>query len=99
MGRNVSEAQSEAEALDLLGRRAFEVCCLDLRLGREQGLEVLPALLRMSPGLSVVVMTAYATIETAVEAMRRGAGDYLPKPFTPAQLRIVLDRVRQVRRL
>src|ERR1700689_3909194 len=99
MGRNVSEAQSEAEALDLLGRRVFEVCFLDLRLGREQGLDVLPALLRMAPGLAVVVMTAYATIETAVEAMRRGASDYLPKPFTPGQLRLILDRVRQLRRL
>jgi two-component system, NtrC family, response regulator AlgB len=99
MGRNVSEAQSEAEALDLLGRRVFEICFLDLRLGREQGLDVLPALLRMSPGLAVVVMTAYATIETAVEAMRRGASDYLPKPFTPGQLRLILDRVRQLRKL
>jgi NtrC-family two-component system response regulator AlgB len=99
MGRNVSEAQSEAEALDLLGRRVFEVCFLDLRLGREQGLDVLPALLRMAPGLAVVVMTAYATIETAVEAMRRGATDYLPKPFTPGQLRLILDRVRQLRKL
>src|SRR5262249_57254816 len=47
----------------------------------------------------VVVATAYATIETAVEAMRRGAFDYLPKPFTPDQLRVVLDRVARVRRL
>ncbi len=47
----------------------------------------------LAPGLAVVVITAYATIETAVEAMRRGAIDFLPKPFTPAQLRLVLDRV------
>ena len=53
----------------------------------------------MAPGLHVVVVTAYATIETAVEAMRRGAFDYLPKPFTPDQLRIVLDRIAHVRRL
>jgi NtrC-family two-component system response regulator AlgB len=46
-----------------------------------------------------VVVTAYATIESAVEAMRRGAFDYLPKPFTPNQLRMVLDRVTRVRRL
>src|SRR5262249_15405502 len=49
--------------------------------------------------LQVVVVTAYATIETAVEAMRRGAFDYLPKPFTPDQLRIVLDRIARVRQL
>src|SRR5262249_54918139 len=63
------------------------------------GLDVLPSLLRLAPGLAVVVVTAYATIETAVEAMRRGAFDYLPKPFTPDQLRLVLERVAQMRRL
>ena len=47
----------------------------------------------------MVVVTAFATIETAVEAMRRGAFDYLPKPFTPDQLRHVLDRIQHVRRL
>ena len=46
-----------------------------------------------------MVVTAYATIETAVEAMRRGAFDYLPKPFTPDQLRLVLERIAQLRRL
>ena len=99
MGHRVAEAGDQAQALDLLGQRLFEACFLDLRLGREQGLDVLPALLRMTPGLPVVVMTAYATIETAVEAMRRGAADYLPKPFTPGQLRIVLDRIGAVRKL
>ena len=59
----------------------------------------MPALLRLAPGLDVVVITAYATIETAVEAMRRGAFDYLPKPFTPDQLRLVLERVAGMRRL
>jgi len=46
-----------------------------------------------------VVVTAYATIESAVEAMRRGAFDYLPKPFTPDQLRVVLDRIAKMRKL
>src|SRR5437660_1680624 len=80
-------------AQDRLGHALFDVAFLDLRLAREKGLDVLPALLRLAPGLSVVVITAYATIETAVEAMRRGAFDYLPKPFTPNQLRVVLDKV------
>ncbi len=70
-----------------------------MRLGTERGIDLLPALLRLVPGLSVVIITAYATIETAVEAMRRGAADYLPKPYTPDQLRVVLDRIGRVRRL
>src|SRR5262249_26462557 len=72
---------------------------LDLRLGREQGLDLLPEMLRLAPGLPVVIVTAYATIATAVEAMRRGAADYLPKPFTPDQLRAVLERIAHLRRL
>ena len=59
----------------------------------------MPRLLSLAPGLHVVIVTAYATIETAVEAMRRGAFDYLPKPFTPDQLRVVLDRIAHMRRL
>src|SRR5262245_44738359 len=85
MDHRVTDAASGPEALDLLGQRRFDFALLDLRLGREQGLDLLPALLRLSPGLPVVVITAHATIETAVEAMRRGAVDYLPKPFTPDQ--------------
>jgi NtrC-family two-component system response regulator AlgB len=99
LGHRVTEAADATQAQDALGHRLFEVAFLDLRLGREQGLDLLPALLRLAPGLAVVVVTAYATIETAVEAMRRGAFDYLPKPFTPNQLRLVLDRVAQIRRL
>src|SRR4051812_46700180 len=99
LGHQVTEAADGGQAQEVLGHRLFDVAFLDLRLGRERGLDTLPALLRLAPGLSVVVVTAYATIETAVEAMRRGAFDYLPKPFTPNQLRLVLDRVARLRRL
>jgi NtrC-family two-component system response regulator AlgB len=99
MGHRVVEARDGPQALELLGHGLFQVAFLDLRLAREQGLDVLPELLRLAPGLDVIVITAYATIETAVEAMRRGAFDYLPKPFTPDQLRLVLERSRRARRL
>ena len=99
MGHRVSEAGDGTAAQEVLGHGLFEVAFLDLRLGQEKGLDLLPALLRLAPGLPVVVVTAYATIETAVEAMRRGAFDYLPKPFTPDQLRLVLDRIARLRRL
>jgi NtrC-family two-component system response regulator AlgB len=99
LGHRAVEARDGAAALELLGHRPFEVALLDLRLAQEHGLDLLPRLLRLAPGLQVVVMTAYATIETAVEAMRRGALDYLPKPFTPDQLRLLLDRIVRMRRL
>src|SRR4051812_37740070 len=99
MAHSATEARDGPQALEMLGHRQFELAFLDLRLGQEQGLDVLPELLRLAPGLAVVVVTAYATIDTAVEAMRRGAFDYLPKPFTPDQLRAVLERLGRVRRL
>ena len=99
MGHRVQEAGTGSQGRDLLAHHQFEVAFLDLRLGREQGLDVLPALLGLAPGLAVIVMTAYATIETAVEAMRHGAADYLPKPFTPGQVRVMLERVQRLNRL
>jgi NtrC-family two-component system response regulator AlgB len=99
MKHRATEARDGIQAQELLGHTMFDAAFLDLRLGQEQGLDVLPELLHLAPGLAVVVVTAYATIETAVEAMRRGAADYLPKPFTPNQLRVILDRVAAMRRL
>jgi NtrC-family two-component system response regulator AlgB len=99
MGHRVAAVRDGPQAEDVLGNKLFDVALLDLQLGPEKGLDLLPVLLRLAPGLAVVVITAYATIETAVEAMRRGAFDYLPKPFTPDQLRLILQRIAQMRRL
>ena len=99
MKHRVTEAVSGKTALVALGQEVYDVVFLDLRLGREAGLDVLPQLLQAAPGVGVVVMTAFAAIDTAVEAMRRGAFDYLPKPFTPDQLRLLLDRWEQLRGL
>jgi NtrC-family two-component system response regulator AlgB len=99
MGHQVNEAAGGRQALEFLGNHPCDLAFLDLRLAREFGLDVLPEVLRLAPGLPVIVITAYATIATAVEAMRRGAFDFLPKPFTPDQLRLVLERAVRVRRL
>jgi NtrC-family two-component system response regulator AlgB len=99
MGHRVLEAASRAQALQVLLHEPVDLALVDLRLGRESGLELLTALLQAAPRLGVVVMTAYASIETAVEAMKRGAFDYLPKPFTPDQLRVILDRWQLVQGL
>jgi two-component system, NtrC family, response regulator AlgB len=99
MSHHVVEARGGRTALDALEREPFDLAFVDLRLGQEQGLDLIPELLRLAPSLSIVVITAYATIATAVEAMRRGAFDYLPKPYTPDQLRSVLERNARLRRL
>jgi two-component system, NtrC family, response regulator AlgB len=88
-----------AEAFKELKNAAFEVVFLDLKLHQESGLEVLGEILRLAPQAAVVIVTAFASIETAVEAMRRGAFDYLPKPCTPDQVRQLLARIERTKRL
>jgi len=99
MGCAVTAVASGEAALAALEREPFEIAFLDLRLADESGMDLLPKLLALRAELSVVVITAYATIETAVEAMRRGARDYLPKPFTPAQIRHVVEQIAERRAL
>jgi two-component system, NtrC family, response regulator AlgB len=96
MGHRVAEAGTPAAALEAARRESFDLAFLDLRLGREKGLDLLPRLLELANSLPVVVITAFASFDTAVEALRKGAFDYLPKPFTPDQLRVVLDRAALV---
>jgi NtrC-family two-component system response regulator AlgB len=99
LGCEVREAATPEAALAALAQGPADLAFVDLRLGTSSGLELLPKLLAESPNLDVVLITAYATFDTAVEAVRRGARDYLPKPFTPAQIRHVLDRARAHREL
>lgn len=99
LGHSVHEATTSAEALRLTEGEPCDVALVDLRLGRESGLDLFEPLLAQSPGLAIIVITAHATIDTAVEAMRLGAFDYLPKPFTPAQVRAAVERVERVRGL
>lgn len=92
VGCTATAVSSADAALEALERQSFDLAFLDLRLGASDGLELLPRLLAARPDLDVVVITAYATFETAVEAMKRGAVDYLPKPFTPVQVRHVMEQ-------
>ena len=80
-------------------RRSFELAFVDLRLGTDDGLDLIPALMAATPWLKIIVITAYASIDTAVEAMRRGATDYIPKPFTPAQVKLAVQKVFEMRTL
>lgn len=80
-GHEVVAAPSAARALVELERRPFDVVFTDLRMPRRSGLDLLKEIARRWPNTRVVVVTGYATVETAVEAMRTGAFDYVQKPF------------------
>jgi DNA-binding NtrC family response regulator len=90
---------SGKDALELFREEAFDAAIVDLRMPGLGGLELLERVHREDPDLQVVVITGYATIESAVEAMRLGAYDYLPKPFTPEMLCAVVRRAVERRRL
>jgi NtrC-family two-component system response regulator AlgB len=99
MDHEVVTVSTGNEALRRLETDNFQVVLLDLKLQQESGLDLLAEILRRDPNISVVIVTAYASIESAVEAMRRGAYDFLAKPCTPDQVRQVLNRIARTRQL
>ena len=90
----------EAESgLKLLQENAIDLVLTDLKLPGMNGLEFLQAVKRQNAALPVVVMTAFGTVETAVEAMKAGASDYVLKPFSLAEMRMVVHKELDVRNL
>ena len=98
-GFNVTEASSGEQALEKLERFAFDVLVSDLRLPGIGGHEVLAAALARYPGIIGIVVTGYGTVKDAVEAIKRGAADFISKPFQFEELRHVLDSALEQRRL
>ncbi len=90
---------SVAEALPALDRAEFDCIVTDLRMPGIDGLEGLKRFKQKVPEIPVVIMTAFATVETAIEAMKSGAFDYLKKPFEPDELELVVNRAVEHGRL
>ena len=91
-GYHTPIAHDPAAALDMLGRERIAVALVDVRLGLGDGVDLVRALRQRNPDLVCVMVTAYASIETAVEALKAGAYDYLSKPFYTEELLALLDR-------
>ncbi len=92
-------AASGQLGLRRLKEEKFDAVLLDLNLGQENGLEVLTEILKTNPDLPVVMFTAEGNVKTAVEAMRRGAADFLEKPFRNEQFLTVLARLQRLRQM
>jgi DNA-binding NtrC family response regulator len=92
LGYAVSTAAHGAEALGKLAGDQLALVLLDLRLPRMSGLDVLKHIKQTTPEVTVIVMTAYATVEQAVAAMKEGAWDFLTKPLTPGHLELVVQK-------
>ena len=98
-GYAVSEAADGDEALNLVRERAFDAVLTDVRMARMDGIHTLKSVLEYNPALPVVLMTAYSSVETAVEALRLGAYDYLVKPLDFEILRHTLRQAIEHSRL
>lgn len=100
-GWQVLSAENGEQGLNLIQGQSgqIDVILLDLMMPGMSGMEVLDHIRAIDPNLLVIVITGYATVESAVEAMKKGAYDFISKPFTPDQLRIVVRRALEKRAL
>ena len=88
----LKEASSGEGALEMMRQESFDLVILDLKMPRVDGMEMLRRIEQESPGTAAVVITGFPSVESAVEAMKLGAADFLPKPFTPDVLRLTVRR-------
>ena len=98
-GHDVTEAADGEDACQRIDGDAFDLVLTDLRMAGKDGLDVLRHVKEAAPTTEVLVMTAYGTIESAVEAMRAGAYDYIQKPFAEDELLVKIDRAIEKRKL
>ncbi|MFZ0727155.1 MAG: response regulator [Desulfobacterales bacterium] len=90
-GYRIDQATSKAEALEKIEGQDYRLVLLDLKMPGVNGLELLEAIRNVQPQARVIIITGYASIETAVDTARMGAVDYVPKPFTPDEIRSATD--------
>jgi len=94
-GHDVKDASSGPDALEMLAKRGAEVAITDMRMPEMDGLTLLKEIVKAHPDTQVIVITAFATVENAVEAMKAGAVDYLIKPVTLDQLTLILKKIEK----
>lgn len=94
-GCSVSPAKNGEERLDFLERRNFDLVITDLKMPDIDGITILSRAREINPESLVIVITAYGTVESAIEAMKLGAYDYIQKPFEPEELMLVIKKERQ----
>jgi two-component system response regulator HydG len=94
-GYRVAEADDGAVAVEEVGRRSFDLILMDIRMMKVSGIEALEQIKKIHPATPVIIMTAYASVETAVSALKKGAYDYLTKPLDFDELQIVMARATE----
>ena len=98
-GYDVSEADDGSSAIDAVNQRAFDLILMDIRMLKVSGIEALEQIKIINPAIPVIIMTAYASVETAVDTLKKGAYDYLTKPLDFDELQIAINRATEHNRL
>jgi DNA-binding NtrC family response regulator len=98
-GHAVDLAEGAKDALRLVSANRYDLAFLDIKMPGMDGLELQTRLVAADPELTIVLMTAYASVETAVNAMKAGAYDYIVKPFDPDDLSLLVRRAAEHRSL
>jgi two-component system response regulator AtoC len=98
-GYRVTSAEGPARALELVRANSFDVVLCDVRMPERSGLDLLPDLVREQPDATILMMSAYGDVDQALEAVRRGAYDYLAKPFQTEELLLTIHKAQERERL
>lgn len=98
-GYEVAEADDGGKAIEAVSRKPFDLILMDIRMLKVSGLEALAEIKRFNPAIPVIIMTAYASVETAVKALKQGAYDYLTKPLDFDELKLIIERATEHSRL
>ncbi|MBU1275749.1 MAG: sigma-54 dependent transcriptional regulator [Proteobacteria bacterium] len=98
-GHQVGKAEGGREALGLMEQREFDLALVDIKMPGMDGIELLRRVKESHPDVLVIIITAYGSIESAVDAMKAGASDYLLKPFDPEHLMLLLEKMGRQKRL
>jgi two-component system response regulator HydG len=98
-GYEVAEADDGGKAVEAVSRKPFDLILMDIRMLKVSGLEALAEIKRFNPAIPVIIMTAYASVETAVKALKEGAYDYLTKPLDFYELKLIIERATEHSRL
>ena len=98
-GYEVFEADDGSVAIDEVRKRSFDLILMDIRMLKVSGIEALEQIKIINPAIPIIIMTAYASVETAVDALKKGAYDYLTKPLDFDELKIAINRATEHNRL
>ena len=98
-GYNVAEADDGSVAVEEVRKRSFDLILMDIRMMNVSGIEALEQIKQINPSIPVIIMTAYASVETAVQALKKGAYDYLTKPLDFDELQMAIVRATEHSRL